>query len=106
MATLKCTVSDGNFDEPCDRLNSATAGETPLGRRHGVVARALSTADGPTRSLCGVTSGEDVVMPLLPDDVARCRGVGHDEAGWRGLDHRSGQYLKLRAVLILQPFVF
>jgi hypothetical protein len=23
------------------------------------------------------------VMPFLPDDVARCRGVGSDEEGWR-----------------------
>lgn len=65
MGTIKCTVRDGKFVEPCDALAGAAEYGHPRGKQKGVFAYAWSNHEGPTRTMFGAKSGEHVTRGLL-----------------------------------------
>lgn len=64
--TILCTVRDGRFVEPCDSLTKATEYGHPRGKQKGIFQYAYSNfEDGPTRTMFGAKSGEQVERGLL-----------------------------------------
>jgi hypothetical protein len=60
MSTIKCSVREGRFVDPCDSLDAASEYGHPTRRSKGLFAWALSNPNGPTRTMYGVKSGEYV----------------------------------------------
>jgi len=63
--SIKCTIKDGKFVQPCDALGSVTEYNHPKGKQKGVFAwRYTSPETGPTRTFYGCKSGERVERGL------------------------------------------
>jgi hypothetical protein len=65
MGKILCAVRDGKFVEPCDALASATEYGHPRGKQKGIFAYAWSNPAGPTRTVFGAKSGDQVARGLI-----------------------------------------
>lgn len=65
MGKIECTIRDGKFVEPCDALEEVVEYGHPRGKQKGIFAYAWSNTKGPTMTMFGAKSGEQVERGLL-----------------------------------------
>lgn len=61
----KCEIEAGKFLRPCDPLSETMEIGHPTGKRKGIFMHALSTLEGPTRSMASAKSGAFVKGGIL-----------------------------------------